>query len=175
MESNLYKVAPPKSDYTFFPSTFWHTPDWESSTTNPRSGYIEDKVLFAGTLDEISIHLFPRVGVIRVRSADAAGEVMYSIYKKCLSNISAYIFTNDSNRKQIELFQPTVYSFEKEGFENIRNGEYIARSPRKASSSKTLHLLDILAERRIQVCYVKDVQYIKTALTNHNIYFDEQT
>ena len=66
----LYKVAPPRVDMVFYPSQFWHTPDWESSSTREHDGYIREEVLYAGDFDEVNIHLFPRVKTVRVRSVD---------------------------------------------------------------------------------------------------------
>ena len=37
----------------FHPCSFWHTADWESSTTNERDGYVRDDVLYVGDLDEV--------------------------------------------------------------------------------------------------------------------------
>ena len=70
MTTHLFKVASPREDGMFYPSTFWRMRDWESSTTCRREGYIEDEVLFAGDFDEVNIHLFPRVRTVRVRSAE---------------------------------------------------------------------------------------------------------
>ncbi len=66
MNRYLYKVSQPRSDLVFHPSTFWHTLDWESSTTRYRDDYIEDKVLYVGDFDEVNIHLFPRKRTVRV-------------------------------------------------------------------------------------------------------------
>ena len=70
MTTHLYKVSAPQADNMFYPGAFWHTPDWESSTTRFREGYIRDEVLYAGDFDEVNIHLFPRVRTVRVRSVD---------------------------------------------------------------------------------------------------------
>ena len=51
MKPHLYNVSAPRSDMTFYPSKFWRTTDWESSTTQPRDGYPEDLVLFAGDFE----------------------------------------------------------------------------------------------------------------------------
>jgi hypothetical protein len=60
MTAFLYKVSAPRTEMLFHPSSFWHTPDRESSTTRAREGYVRDEVLFAGDFDEVNIHLFPR-------------------------------------------------------------------------------------------------------------------
>lgn len=71
MGQYLYKISQPRDDLMFYPSIFWHTPDWESSTTHAKEGYIRDTILYAGDFDEVNIHLFPRVRTIRVRARDA--------------------------------------------------------------------------------------------------------
>jgi hypothetical protein len=43
---HLYKISAPRADMMFYPSTYWHTSDWESSTTRCQEGYIEDEVLY---------------------------------------------------------------------------------------------------------------------------------
>ena len=104
MTTYLYKVSAPRTDKIFYPSPFWHTPDWESSTTCYREGYIKDDVLFAGDFDEVNIHLFPRVRTVRVRSVDADISALYDLGVRCTPEKSAYVFVHHSWRKDVEAF-----------------------------------------------------------------------
>ncbi len=92
MNRYLYKVSTPRSDLVIQPSTFWHTSDWESSTTRFRDGYIEDKVLYVGDFDEVNIHLFPGVRTVRIRAIDSDHSVLEGCGTLCSPGKMAYIF-----------------------------------------------------------------------------------
>src|SRR5690348_6678507 len=116
MNNYLYKVSPPRSDLMFYPSTFWHTSDWESSTDRRRPGYIEDKVLYAGDFDEVNIHLYPRVRTARVRAVDADALTLQRFGLPCVPGKTAHIFCAISCREAVESFSPTVFKFNPNGF-----------------------------------------------------------
>src|SRR5689334_18004226 len=132
MTTYLYKVSAPRTGALFHPSPFWHTPDWESSTTRYREGYIKDDVVFAGDFDEVSIHLFPRVRTVRVRPVDADTSALHDLGVRCTPKKAAYVFVHHACRKDIEDFHPTVFKFRADGFVRVRNGEYISWQPQHA-------------------------------------------
>src|SRR4029078_13594915 len=134
----LYKVCSPRADMTFYPSKFWRTEDWESSSTRPRQGYIEDTVLFAGAFAEVNIHLFPRVRTVRVRSVDAGPSRLKSLGLDCSRGVTAHIFAARSRKPEIESFCPTIFKFRPQGFIRVRKGEYVSWQPRAAISSETI-------------------------------------
>src|SRR5437870_1826942 len=109
---DLFKVAPPRPDMLFFPSTFWRSADWESSTTRPREGYFEECVLYAGDFDEVTIHLFPRVRTVRVRPVDADWVVLGGLGLVCSPGKAAWVFVGTSRREEVEAFRPTVFRFD---------------------------------------------------------------
>lgn len=173
MTSFLYKVSPPAESMTFRPSRFWHTEDWESSTTRPRDGYIEDKVLYAGDFDEINIHLLPRVRAVRVRSDDTDEYVRNVLGLD--NGKTAFLFVNADSKNMVENFMPTVYTFRNDGFERVRKGEYVSRKAQTAISSKTILMSEAIERWNIEVCYVEDLDVPINTLRRAGVYFDEQT
>lgn len=175
MPDLLYKVSPPRDDRRFYPSTFWHSADWESSTDRPRAGYIEDTVLYAGDFDEINIHLFPRVRTVRVRAVDATPTQLRDVGLNCQPGKTAYIFAPAARRAEVESFSPTIFTFDARPFTRVRKGEYVAREPQTALSSETIALRDALIRWNIEACFVDDLDAVVRVLSGAKIYFDEQT
>ena len=175
MEKFLYKVSAPRSDMVFYPSTFWHTLDWESSTTRYREGYIEDEVLFAGDFDEVNIHLFPRVRTVRVRSKDADASVLRSYGIECYPGKTAYLFLEKSYEEEVDSFHPTIFKFNSHGFQHVRKGEYVSWRPQRAISYETIKIIDAVKRWDVQACYVDDLNTLIGWLVGEDIYFDEQT
>ena len=175
MTTYLYKVSEPRTEKMFYPGTFWHTSDWESSTTRRRKGYIEDEVLFAGDFDEVNIHLFPRVRTVRVRSVDADVSTLLDLGLRCSPGRSAYIFIHQARRQEVESFHPTIFKFSLDGFARVRKGEYISREPQQAISSETIAIAEAVKRWNVQTCYVDDLDDLIERLTREGVYFDEQT
>jgi len=158
----------------FYPSTFWHTSDWKSSTTRYREGYIEDEVLYAGDFDEVSIHLFPRVRTVRVRSVDADVSKLYDLGFRCTPGKAAYIFIHHSRREEVESFYPTIFKFRMDGFVRVQQGEYVSREPQQAISAETISIKEATKRWNIEACYVDDLDVLIERLNQEGIYFDEQ-
>ena len=175
MTTYLYKVSAPRTDKLFYPSPFWHTPDWESSTTRHREGYIKDDVLFAGDFDEVTIHLFPRVRTVRVRSVDADVSALSDLGVRCTPEKSAYVFVHHSRRQDVEAFHPTIFKFREDGFVRVRKGEYISWRPQQAVSAETISMAEALNRWNVEACYVDDLDTLIERLNQDGIYFDEQT
>jgi hypothetical protein len=175
MDLHFYKVSSPRIDMTFHPSKFWHTEDWESSSSRPREGYIEDTVLFAGDFDEVSIHLFPRVRTVRVRAVDAEATHLRALGMTCCSGMTAHIFVPRSRKREVESFHPTVFKFQPHGFTRVRRGEYVSWQPQTATSSETISMREALATWNTEACYVDDLDVVVRTLSTARIYFDEQT
>ena len=174
-QAYLYKVSRPRPDLTFQPSKFWRTKDWESSSTRPREGYIEDDVLFVGDFDEVNIHLFPRVHTVRVRSTDADASRLARLGLHCSSGMTAHVFLPRSRQTEVETFHPTVFKFDRHGFTRVRNGEYVSWRPQVAISSETFSMDQALEQWNINACYVEELDSVIRMLSSAHIYFDEQT
>ena len=159
----------------FYPATFWHTPDWESSTPRHREGYLSDEVLYAGDFDEVNIHLFPRGRTLRVRSMDADTSTLRELGLRCAPGKAAYIFVHQSCRQEVESFHPTVFKFRSSGFVRVRRGEYVSRRPQRAISAETIPMSKAIEAWNIQACYVDDLDIVVERLRRESIYFDEQT
>ena len=175
MDSVLYKVSPPRSDPMFHLSTFWHSPDWESSTTTFRAGYIEDTVLYAGDFDEVGIHLFPRVRSVRLRAQHADPSALLACGIEVAQGISSYIFIPEARRAEVEAFHPTIFTFHADGFTRVRNGEYISRLPRRAISSETMPIQHAIRQWRISVQYVSSLDRVLATLAGRGTCCEEQT
>jgi hypothetical protein len=171
----LYKVAPPRVDMVFYPSQFWHTPNWESSSTTEHDGYIREEVLYAGDFDEVNIHLFPRVKTVRVRSVDADAWALSGLGVRCTPGRSAWIFVHRSRRDEVEAFHPTVFKFRADGFVWVRNGEYVSRRPQRAIAAETIGMPEALRRWNVEACYVDDLDSLIVRLKQEGIYCDVQT
>jgi hypothetical protein len=175
MKSYLYKVSAPRGTLAFQLSTFWRTPDWESSTTRCREGYIKDQLLYAGDFDEVSIHLFPRVRTVRVRSVDGDGPSLRGLGFECATGRSAHIFIQEFCRQEVESFHPTIFRFSADGFVRVRRGEHVSRKPQRAISVETVPMGEAINRWNIEVCYVNDLDVLIDRLCQARIYYDEQT
>ena len=175
MSEYLYKVSAPRAEVTFFPSTFWHTADWESSTTRYRKGYIEDRVLYVGDFDEINIHLLPRVRTVRVRAEDADFSVLYECGVECSPDKTAYIFAPSSRKKEVESFHPTIFKFDARGFKRVRKGEFVSWKPQKAISYETISIDEAVKRWNIQIHYTNDLDALIANITQNKIYHDVQS
>jgi hypothetical protein len=175
MSEFLYKVSTPRPDLMFYPSTFWRSLDWESSTTNRRDDYIKEEVLYAGDFDEVNIHLFPRVRTVRVRARDADHRALQRIGLSCEPGKTAYIFSGSSCRDEVESFRPMIYTFSPNGFTKVRNGEYVSRTPQRAASFETFTMAEAIGKWNVQACYTADLDGLIAKIRQKNIYLEEQT
>jgi hypothetical protein len=171
----LYKVSPPRASMVFEPSTFWRSEDWESSTTRRREGYVEDVVLYAGTFEEVSIHLFPRVRTLRVRAVDADWQALSRLGLACSAGMTAYVFVEERYRAEVEAFRPTIFEFNAAGFTRVRRGEYVSRSAQVAVSSETLSMAQALERWNVGACYVDCLDDVTRVLSAAGVYFEVQT
>lgn len=127
----LYKVSGPSDDWTFEPRRFWRTQDWSFSDDMPRDGLVEDSVLYAGSFDEVNIHLLPPVWRLRVWLDDEARCERLRTLGFCWAEGTwAVIFAAEADRDEIESFSPTVYTFERSGFEQTPTNEFVSRERR---------------------------------------------
>lgn len=171
----LYKVSPPREDMLFRPSTFWHSSDWESSTTRERVRYVREELLYAGDFEEVNIHLFPRVRTVRVRSTGADAAVLSSLGIRCTPGKSAWIFVSQLRREDVEAFSPTIFTFRADGFVRVRNGEYVSREPQRALSSETIGMPEALDRWNVEACYSDDLDALISRLKDAGTYCDIQT
>ena len=171
----LYKVSSPRSKMTILPSTFWHTPDWESSTTRARPGYIKDTVLYAGDFDEVNIHLLPKIRRMRFwRSLEVLG--FLAEFSLIYPDTAKAVMVADScNMDQVASFRPTIYTFDSAGFRHVRNGEFISRNPQTALDTETIPFIEAMKRWQFQVFYTTQYEDIAERARSLEIYFDEQT
>jgi hypothetical protein len=157
MTDALYKVSRPRDDWTFGPGRFWRTEDWSFSDDRPHDGLIEDRVLYAAPLEEINIHLMPEVWRLRVwlddeercRELERLG---FTWETEC----HAIIFALESDRDTIESSCPTVYAFDRAGFERAPTVEFVSGEPREAVSAETVSFAHARRRWRFDVLYGRD-------------------
>lgn len=171
----MYKVSPPREDMVFHPSPFWHTPDWQSSSTREHPGYIKEELLYAGDFDEVNIHLFPRVKTARVRAADADAATLLRLGLRCTPDKRAWVFIDQVRRGDVEAFRPTIFSFRPNGFVWVRNGEYVSRTSQRAVACETIGMPETLARWNVEPCYVEDLDTVIDLLKAAGIYCDVQS
>lgn len=87
----------------------------------------------------------------------------------------AVIFANESDRPAIEAFQPTVYGFERTGFEQTPSNEWVAREAKTAVWSNTYGFSKAIAEWNVDVQFVPEVQALVERLRNARVDHQIQT
>lgn len=174
MTELLYKVSEPREDWTFEPRRFWRREDWSFSDDQERVGLIEDCVLYAAQFDEINIHLLPKVWRLRVWLDDEDRSArLKRLGFAWRPGSRAIIFALEADRESIESFSPTVYAFERSGFEKTPTDEFISREPRVAVSAETVPFDEARQHWQFDLLYVADsealVQSFRSAGVDHQI------
>ena len=171
----LFKVCPPRRDWRFEPSRFWRSRDWESSTTRPRQGYVQEDLLYVGDYDEVTIHLFPRVHTARLWGDDAVDDLRRELGLELGADIRAFVFYEHARAQEVAQFRPTIFHFHRDGFERVRRGEFVFREARRAIAAETLSLDAALARWCVRPCPVTSLDEVMERLRTRGAYFDEQT
>lgn len=172
----LFKVTPERGDLEFHPRPFWRTPDWSSSDDDPREGYIEDRVLYAGGFDEVNIHLLPKVWRLRVwLDDDDRCRRLRALGFAWAEGSRAVIFAHALDRGLIESFTPTVFAFEREGFEQVPTSEWVSRSPRCAIDRETFAFGEARDRWGFELIYVFDGEELAASLRAASVDHQIQT
>lgn len=172
---HLYKVSAPRESLMFYPTRFYRTQDFRSSSRRPKPGYIPDCLLYAGDFEEISIHLFPKIHRIRVRnSEESRGELSILGFETDAAR-RCYIFVNRDDERQIKEFEANVYIFEDRHFRKTPSNEYISREPVEAVGSESYTMLEILHQWRIQLIPVDSVRALSSILADAGVVYSYQT
>jgi hypothetical protein len=172
----LYKVSEPGHGDRFEPRRFWRTDDWAFSDDHPHEGLIEDQVLFAAEFDEVNLHLLPRVRRVRVRLDDPdRSRRVRACGFDWQPGARAVVFVADADRAAVESFAPTVFVFDRSGFERTPTDEFISRQPQTAMSSETIPIAEALARWRLEVIYVDDTVALELQFQRQGIDHQIQT
>lgn len=171
----LYKVTAPRKSKLFNPTRFYRTPDFRSSSTNPKPGYITDCLLYVGDFEEISIHLFPKIHRIRVKNTKASRLKLASLGFETDPSKKCYIFAHRKDQGQIMEFEATVYAFEDNHFMKTPSNEYISRHPVEAISSESYTMSEILQRWCIQLILVASVPKLSDIFSDSSIIYSYQT
>ena len=174
MTELLYKVSEPRHDRVFEPRAFWRAEDWSFSDDHPHEGLIEDHVLYAAEFDEINIHLLPKVWRLRVwLDDDERCRRLEGLGFSWDAGARAAIFARDADRRAIEAFSPTVFSFDRAGFERTPTNEFVSREPRTAISVETIPFEEARRRWRFDLIYIDDsdalVQALRSGRVDHQI------
>ena len=174
MSELLYKVSEPRDDWAFEPRLFWRAEDWSFSDDHPRDGLLADRVLFAAEFDEVNIHLLPQVWRSRVWLDDEQRCArLKDLGFSWPAGSRAIIFASEADRDSIESFSPTVFTFERDGFERTRTNEFVSREARTAISAETVSVDEAKRRWRFAVVYIGDadalVETLRSAGVDHQI------
>lgn len=174
MTELLYKVSEPRDSLTFEPRPFWRAEDWSFSDDQPHDGLIEDPVLYAAEFDEINIHLLPRVWRLRVWLDDEErSSRLNRLGFSWAPSSRAVIFAAEQGRLTIESFSPTVFTFERSGFERTPTNEFVSRVPRTALGVETIPLKIARERWRFDLIYVDEpgdlVEKLRSGGVDHQI------
>ncbi len=170
----LYKVTKPRDDWTFQPQRFWITEDWSFSSEYERTDLREESVLYVGSFEEVNIHLLPKVWRLRVwLDSDERCARLKNLGFSWAGGSQALIFALEADRNLIESFSPTIFTFDRAGFEQIPTNEFVSREPRTALSAETMPFADVLRRWQFDVIYVTDadalVKTLRSARIDHQI------
>ena len=171
----LYKVTAPRKSKLFNPTRFYRTPDFRSSSTNPKPGYITDYLVYVGDFEEISIHLFPKIHRIRVRNSECARRQLDSLGFETDPCKSCFIFVNSEDQTQIMAFEANVYVFEERHFFKVPSNEYVSRQPVEAIGSESYAMPEIIRRWRMQLIWVPSVAELSGVLTDAGVTYSYQT
>jgi hypothetical protein len=174
MSDPLYKVSAPRSHLTFEPRPFWRNEDWTKSSSRPRDGYIEEQVVYAAGFDAVSIHLLPKVWRVRVVFHPETEPLMRELGYVWPPDCRALIFFKEQDADIVWQFQPTVFMFDREGFEAIPSNEFISRVPVRALRSETLSIAEAIARWAVHLVPVADSDALVSTLTERGIKFSAQ-
>ncbi len=174
MDDPLYKVSAPSHGDRFEPRVFWRTDDWSMSDDHPHDGLTEDMVLFAAEFDEVNIHLLPRVWRLRVWLDNPERcRRLRSCGFEWPSEARAVLFVGEGDRMEVEAFEPTVFVFDRRGFERTPTNEFVSREAQTAVSKETIRIKDALDRWHVEVIYVTDTagleQRLRQAGIDHQI------
>jgi hypothetical protein len=170
----LYKVSEPRDNWTFEPRRFWRTEDWSFSDDQEREGLIEDCVMYAARFDEVNMYLLPKVWRLRVWLDDEYRcERLRDLGFTWRADSRAIIFALEADRESIESFSPTVYAFDKSGFEQTPTDEFVSREPRIAISAETVPFDKARERWQFDLLFVADsddlVQSLRSAGVDHQM------
>ncbi len=174
MSELLYKVTEPRDDWTFQPRRFWRAEDWSFSDDHERNDLLEDCVLYAADFDDVNIHLLPQVWRLRVWLDDQERCArLRGLGFSWAAGSRALIFALESDRDSVESFSPTVFAFDRSGFEQTPTNEFVSREPRTAISAETMSFEEAVRRWRFDVVYVTDanalVETLQSAGIDHQI------
>lgn len=172
----LYKVSQPGHGDRFEPRPFWRTEDWAFSDDRPHDGLIEDCVLYAAEFDEVNIHLLPNVWRLRVwlDNPDRARRLRGAGFD-WRPDTRAALFVAERDRTDVERFAPTVFAFNRSGFERTPTNEFITRAAQTAVSKETIPIADALTRWHVEVIYVPDAAELEERLRHAGIDHQIQT
>jgi hypothetical protein len=166
----LYKVSAPSHTDLFEPRSFWRSEDWAFSDDHPHDGLIEDHVLYAGEFDEVNIHLLPHVWRLRVRLDDEERRARLRACGFDFDTASrALIFVGEEHRSTVESFEPTVFAFDRAGFERTPTNEFVSREPRRAVSKEMIPIAEAIARWQVEITYVSDTAALEARLRDAGI------
>ncbi len=178
---HLYKVAAPREDLTFHPRPFWRTEDWSRSSDDEADlagidGCVADRVVYAGAFDDVNLHLLPNVWRLRVwLDDDVRAKRLRDLGYAWDDGARAVIFALAGDRGTIESFCPTVYTFDREGFELTPSDEFVSREPQNAVAVEMLTFTDAKARWAFALVYVPDGEALASSLRSAGIDHQIQT
>ncbi len=176
MTDPLYKVSEPRGDWTFEPRPFWRAEDWSFSDDQRHDGLVEDHVLYAAEFNEINIHLFPRVWRLRVwLDDDERCARLKSLGFSWAPGSRAVIFAREDDRGSIESFSPTVFAFDRSGFEQTPTNEFVSREPQAAVSGETLPFEEARKRWQFELIYVDNLEELAKTLRSRRVDHQVQT
>ena len=172
----LYKVSEPRHGDRFEPRPFWRSDDWAFSDDQPHDGLTQDNVLYAAEFDEVNIHLLPRVWRLRVwLDSPERCRRLRACGFDWQRDTRAVLFVSERDRAEVERFEPTVFAFDRSGFERTPTSEFVSRDARTAVSKETIPIRDALARWRVEIIYVPDTAALEDRLRQAGIDHQIQT
>ena len=133
-------------------------------------------MLYAAEFDEVNIHLLPKVWRLRVwLDTEKQFERLKELGYNWKHGSRAVIFAIRSDRERIEAFMPTIYTFEKSGFEPTPSNEFVARNPQSAVSAETIPFDEAIRRWQFELIYIDDAEAFAQLLRSNGIDHQIQT
>jgi hypothetical protein len=136
---------------------------------------MEETVLYAAEFDEVNIHLLPPVRRLRVWLTPETLAGLQALGYGGMANRRALLLVNEADRQQVESFCPTIFTFERDGFEPTPGNEYVSREPRTALSCETIPMAEAIRRWQIAITWASDLSAVAAVFEQHDIPYSEQT
>jgi hypothetical protein len=170
----VYKASYPGSGMTFEPGVFYRSADYAVSSNRPGEGLVRDKLLYAGDIAGITLHLFPRIDRLCVALDSDVRRRLPDRGHRIGHERRALVVIQEADRRAVQEFSPTIYVFDAKNFSRVASGEFVARKPVEAIRIDRYRMDQALRRWKVELLGVADLQRYEASLGISGIPFSAQ-